>query len=146
MVGWKIQASSVDLKFGDLQVVALELAPGTIGSSPADGPPEANADGSYFTDYVHYIAMSKPGISPRAITRELLARLIRPQELKNLIKLHKGKPAKAIDAPSLAEELLDAFGWRKLDVLQEKPLAGCVRGKPMGSLRLSLMCMVTILE
>ena len=126
MVGWKIMASQVKLEFGDLQIAAQELAPGTMGSSPADGPAAAAADGSYFTDYVHHVAMSKPGFTPRAVTHDLLVRLLRPAEMKVLIKSHTGESTTATDAPHLAEELLEALGWRHADVLREKPLAGCV--------------------
>ena len=111
----------------DLEIAAQELAPGATWDSPTNGPPTTVADGSYFTDYVHYIAISKPGLSPRAVTRNLLVRLLRPVEMMNLIQLHGGEPPTATDAPRLAEELLHAFGWRQLDEVRQKPLAGCIQ-------------------
>jgi hypothetical protein len=128
MVGWKIMASQVRLYSRDLQIAAQELAPDATGDSPTNGQTTAVADGSYFTDYVHHIAISKPGCSPRAVTRDLLARLLRPAEMMSLIQTHTGKLPTATDAPLLAEELLHAFGWRQSDEVREKPLAGCIKG------------------
>ncbi|MEI6454348.1 MAG: hypothetical protein WCO31_07115, partial [Actinomycetes bacterium] len=128
MVGWKIMASQVRLYSRDLQIAARELAPDATGDSPTNGQTTAIADGSYFTDYVHHIAISKPGCSPRAVTRDLLARLLRPAEMMTLIQTHTGEPPTATDAPLLAEELLHAFGWRQSDEVREKPLAGCIKG------------------
>jgi hypothetical protein len=67
MVGWKIMAAQVRLDSRDLEIAARELAPGALGGSPTDGSTMALADGSYFTDYVHHIAISKVGFSPRAL-------------------------------------------------------------------------------
>ena len=128
MVGWKIMGSQVSLNSGDLQIAAEELAPDATGASATNGISTAVADGSYFTDYVHHIAISKPGFSPRAVTRKLLARLLRPAEMRSLIETHTGGPPTATDAPLLAEELLQAFGWRQSDEVREKPLAGCING------------------
>lgn len=128
MVGWRIMASEVKLYSRDLQFVARELAPDATGDNSTKGQTTAVADGSYFTDYVHHIAISKPGFSPRAVTRDLLARLLRPAEMMTLIQTHTGEPPTAKDAPLLAEELLRAFGWRQSDEVREKPLAGCIKG------------------
>lgn len=127
MVGWKIMTSQVKLRIRDLQIAAGELMPGSPVTSPVHGSTTSVADGSYFTDYVHHIAISKPGFSPRAVTRDLLARLLRPAEMMDLIQAHGEESPKAADAPQLAEELLQAFGWRQMDGTREKPLAGCVR-------------------
>src|SRR5262249_23512788 len=57
MVGWKIKASPVRLDSRDLQIAAQEWAPTPDGAAHAS----VIADGSYFADYVHHIAISKPG-------------------------------------------------------------------------------------
>lgn len=128
MVGWKIMASQVTLDSRDLQIAAQELAPDALGASAPNGTPRGVADGSYFTDYVHHIAISKPGFSPRTVTRDLLARLLRPAEMMSLIRTHTGGEPTAADAPLLAEEVLQAFGWRQSDDVRERPLAGCIKG------------------
>lgn len=85
-------------------------------------------DGSYFTDYVHYIAISKPEFSPRTITRDLVARLLQPTQIRDLILDHGGQaPIMLREPPHLAEKLLHVFGWRQSDEWREKPLAGCIK-------------------
>lgn len=127
MIGWKIMASEVRLDSRDLQVAAQELAPGTTVAPLAGGSTPILADGSYFTDYVHHIAMSKPGSSPRSVTRDLLARLLRPGEMMNLIATHGGESPKTAGALDLAEEVVDAFGWRQSEEFHETPLAATIK-------------------
>ena len=127
MVGWKITASQVELDSRDLQIAARELVPDAAGAAPANGAPDGAADGSYFTDYVHHIAISKPGFSPRAVTRDLLARLLRPAEMMSLIEAHTAAPPTASEASFLAEEVLHAFGWHESDDARARPLAGCIK-------------------
>ena len=50
--------------FRDLQIAAQELAPGATGAGLMNGMGTTVADGSYFTDYVHYIAISKLHLAP----------------------------------------------------------------------------------
>lgn len=127
MIGWKLMMSQVRLDSRDLQIAAQELAPDATGASTSNQTPNGVADGSYFTDYVHHIAISKPGFSPRAVTRDLLARLLRPAEMMNLIQAHTAALPKAADASLLAEEVLHAFGWRQSDDAPARPLAGCIK-------------------
>lgn len=135
MVGWKLMASQVRLHSSDLQTVAKEFTPDAAEPNLPNGAPSGVADGSYFTDYVHYIAISKPGFSPWVVTRDLLARLVRPAEMMSLVKAHTGSETAAQEASLLAEEVLDAFGWERTDDVREKPLASCIsigdEGAPM---------------
>ncbi len=128
MVGWKILSANVRINSSDLQMAAQELVPGTISTSVINKTESELADGSYFTDYVHYIAISRPGHSPRAVTLELLERLLRPSEMMNLIYVHGGKVQPTSSTPQLAEELLLTFGWQDVDRVREKPLAACING------------------
>ena len=127
MVGWKLMTSQVKLDSRDLQIAAQELVPDGTGAAASSGAPNGAADGSYFTDYVHHIAISRPGFSPRAVTRDLLARLLRPREMMDLIQEHALAPPTAADASHLAEEVLHAFGWHQSDETRSKPLAGCIK-------------------
>ncbi len=129
MVGWKLMVSHVKLGSRDLQIAAQEFAPDAAGANSINGPTVAVADGSYFTDYVHYIAISKPGFSPRVVTRDLLVRLLRPSEMMDLIKEHGGEPTAEPNAPRVADKLLHVFGWRGSDGVREKPLAGCISAR-----------------
>lgn len=127
MVGWKLLVRRVSLDARDLQVVAREFSPAELSNDLGTGKETGLADGSYFTDYVHHIAISKPGITPRNVTRNLMARLVRPAEIASLIQLQGGNPPEIADAASLADELLDSFGWRRTDEVRERPLAGCIK-------------------
>ncbi|MBX3733962.1 MAG: hypothetical protein KF791_15405 [Verrucomicrobiae bacterium] len=126
MVGWKLMASQVKLDARDLQIAAQELAPEAAGANSINGPAAAVADGSYFTDYVHHIAISKTGFSPRTVTRDLLVRLLRPAEMMALIQTNGGEPPEEPNAPRLAAQLLHVFGWRESDEARERSLAGCI--------------------
>lgn len=129
MIGWKIMAAEVQLTLHDLQIAAQELAPAVAGIPPESGETNAIADGSYFTDYVHYIAISRPGFSPRSVTLDLVARLLRPTEMVDLINANGGDLPTATTASHIAEGLLNALGWSQLEEAREKPLASCVKAE-----------------
>jgi len=88
MVGWKIIARQVSLDTRDLQIAAQEFLPGALHNGLENDQQTGLADGSYFTDYVHHIALSKPGVSAWTVTRDLVARLLRPAEMERLIQSH----------------------------------------------------------
>lgn len=137
MVGWKVMVRHVKLDVSDLRVAAQEFAPGTsIGILESDQQSGA-VDGSYFTDYVHHIAFSRPAVSPRDVTRNLVARLLRPAEITGMIGLQGAKVPNGADSAELADLLLDAFGWREAKEKAEKPLASCIEKAGDGTLRLS---------
>jgi hypothetical protein len=111
MVGWKIMVRQVKLDTRDLQTAAREFALDTLTSPFGNEEQTGDVDGSYFTDYVHYIAISKPGVSTRNVTRDLVARLLRPAEMATLIQSHGGIVPEKADALLLADLLLGVFGW-----------------------------------
>jgi hypothetical protein len=123
MVGWKIIARDVSVGSLDLQTAARELSNAEADEIPGIGQASGRADGSYFTDYVHYIAMTKPGTSPRAVTCDLVARLLRPTEMTRLIQSYGAEAPPVGDAKALAESLLDSCGWLATNEVREKPLA-----------------------
>jgi hypothetical protein len=125
MVGWKLNALDVRLDYRDLQAVARELAPGLDGPDEATTAAAGLADGSYFTDYVHYVAMSGEGVSPRSVTLQLLGRLLRPTEMEGLLLRLGGRVPSRPGTAQLAEELLGLLGWRKSSEVPERPLASC---------------------
>jgi hypothetical protein len=121
----------------DLIEAAEKLSPVDQFASIAPGGLASGVDGSYFTDYVHHIAMSKPGMSPREVTRNLVASLLRLTEMEELIKSHEEAtiPLKA-DRARLADVLLCCFGWHETRVRNEQPLAGCIEKTVDGAPRL----------
>lgn len=130
MIGWKIHASGITIHSNDLAVAAQELAP----NAASDVPENDNlADGSYFTDYVHYVAISRPGFSPRLVTSELLKSLLRPTEIINLINEFSATThAREMDKTTLVEVLLNKLGWLGGEENKEKPLASCIKAVAEG--------------
>jgi len=124
MVGWKIQASNIALTLLDLKLAASEIG---VDAPSTDTQEEMNTavDGSYFTDYVHFIAVSKPGDSPRLVTQRLLASLLRPAELRKLCtRLEDGESsAPADDRQILANMALSSMGWNNDVIIRKIPLA-----------------------
>jgi hypothetical protein len=137
MVGWKIMARGVSLEFKDLAIAARELSPGIATDISGNGESSAQADGSYFTDYVHHIAMSRPGVSPRTVTCDLVARLVRPAEMISLLGKHEGQRQDEVGAQDLAETLIESFGWRSCDEVPETPLAGCIGATADGAVAIT---------
>lgn len=122
MVGWKVAVSGIPLKATDIWSMARGMAP-EVSRPAADG----EADGSYFTDYVHHIAMAKADGTPYSVTRDLLARLL-PSQLERLVVAHGGKVQDETlgDASALAGQALEVLGWRKPDGATEQGLASCL--------------------
>lgn len=137
MVGWKIMVRDVRLDVSDLQIAAREFSPDTSFAILEDNQQSGVVDGSYFTDYVHYIAMSRPGSSPREITRDLVARLLRPAEMVQILGKHKADMPKDANSRSLADGLLSSFGWHETRVVRERSLASCMQTAADGQLKLS---------
>ncbi len=134
MVGWKIMARDLKLEFRDLEMAAKELSPVPPSQTPLNGQASVLADGSYFTDYVHHIAISKPGFSPRTVTCDLIARLLRPAEMMALIEKEKGQIPDGADAACLADAVINLLGWLAVDEVSERPLADCIRTTANGAL------------
>lgn len=127
MVGWKLIAHNLRLQLVDVQASAREISPGVEFESPVDPARGAVADGSYFTDYVHYLAASQPRLSPRHIASKFLANLLRANELDRLLREHESAPSDLSDRAALADSLLDCLGWRKAKEARETPLSACIQ-------------------
>lgn len=126
MIGWKLQVKKVPLTLYDLQHAAKELGLETsITEEQRDKEADTLIDGSYFTDYIHYISVSKPGDSPRTVTHKLLASLLSPAQL---LKLIDGRPddfgrEHADDRQTLANSALSRMGWKEESAQRKIPLA-----------------------
>jgi hypothetical protein len=137
MVGWKIMVHDVKLDVSDLQVAAREFSPGTSFEILENDQQSGVVDGSYFTDYVHHIAITRPGASPRDVTRDLVARLLRPAEIVRLLQKHSVEVPRDADSGKLADLLLSSFGWHQTRSVCEKPLSSCIEKAADGQLKLS---------
>jgi hypothetical protein len=130
MVGWKLAVCGPECGIGlqttDLWSMAKDMAKNMDPEAPRP-PKSGDADGGYFTDYVHYVAMSKPDTTPYSVTRDLLQQFM-PSQLAKLIAVHGGEvqDEALADRPALARQVLDVLGWRERDRACEQSLAGCI--------------------
>lgn len=125
MVGWKLLLRDIEITLRDVRSVASKLSvhppePTAHQDADLDRP----IDGSYFTDYVHFIAMSALDRSPRSISVELVASLLRPTELRSLIAQYGGRCLDTDSRHELGDALLNALGWAASPMAPPRPLIG----------------------
>jgi hypothetical protein len=123
MVGWKVFTELRDpltlqdlwlaarTQFPDIQNIGLTVE---IDNDLID----YGIDGSYFTDYVHHVAVSHTSHSTREVTAKFLNELLQPNQIKRLIRMYMSDPEAlriANDYNSTRRELtntlLIAMGW-----------------------------------
>jgi hypothetical protein len=123
MVGWKLMVKGTEITLRDVRAVALELqVPPPEPTPKQEAIFDAPIDGSYFTDYVHFIAISSLETSPREISCRLVASLLRPSQLGSLIQQFGGQCPSEEHRGTLADALLNAMGWRSSGKDHPKPL------------------------
>ncbi len=113
MVGWKLHLAGGGITLEELRISARELGvtPPEVQACQKPGI-EQPIDGSYFTDYVHFIAMLSPDDHPpREVTRRLLATLLRPNTLRDMIERHGGICLPDSERDVRAELLITCLGW-----------------------------------
>ena len=69
------------------------------------------ADGSIFTDYVHYLISRIPELSSRDLALNLMCKLYRQGDLERLIRLEGGSDAYEDFKPRIAKVALSCMGW-----------------------------------
>lgn len=123
MVGWKVFAELRDpLTLQDLWLAATTQFPDiqNIGLTVEidNDLIDYGIDGSYFTDYVHHVAVSQTSHSTREVTAKFLNELLQPNQIKKLIRMYTSDPKAlriANDYTSTRRELtntlLIAMGW-----------------------------------
>jgi hypothetical protein len=123
MVGWKLMVKDTEITLRDVRSVALDLqVPPPEPTTRQEANLDAPIDGSYFTDYVHFIAISSLETSPREISCRLVASLLRPSQLTDLIHQFGGACRPGEDRSTLADTLLNAMGWQSSSKNHPKPL------------------------
>jgi len=126
MVGWKLLASGCSITLADVRTVARELkAPPPELSGQQVTRVEDVIDGSYFTDYVHHIAMQLQG-SPREVACSVVSSLFKPTELARLAAEFGANVSQEAPRGELADQLLEAMGWKAVRKVKIKPLAALV--------------------
>lgn len=126
MVGWKLFQHLSERRFNliDLVSTITELYPDlTIDSNHEIHTIIVN--GSLFTDYVHYIAKSKPSNNPRDIVIELIKALLNQSDINSIISNYESGFI-STDKTSSVEKLLTYFGWKSENNRKEITLAECI--------------------
>ncbi len=127
MIGWKILCHGMDIKLIDLQDQLSESFKGFISANNKDSDIDIKINGSYFTDYVHYISISNLSKSIRIVTHELLKDLLRKSEiLKVLICYNNINKYEEYSIDELIDTLLIFLGWPEEKLKKEITLAQCL--------------------
>lgn len=121
MVGWKLCVSGVRITLADLNEFAENVL--ANGDTQVSNAADTIIDGSYFTDYVHYVAMSRSGHSPWYVTRKMVAYFLRVSDLRPLLP----RPDCQGSREELAGRLLAHWGWQEKEELPRTALASTVR-------------------
>ena len=152
MVGWKVFSG----RGNRIRLSSLRHAASRVHVQPPDPnyqgslfPVDENplVDGSFFTDYVHHVAISSGKKTPWQVASDLIGRLFIQQDLEEMIGEHFGSVPANLDKPE--ELLLEAMGWKKVEKPQMDPLMGLILfegdapagiqlGKSINDLRIAL--------
>lgn len=129
MIGWKISSHNIKIHVLDLQYEASRYMPQespTVVNHTGKANPDEPVDGSYFTDYVHHIAMSTPGSTPWEVTRDLVARYLKPSDIHRIIDSYGEIIPQHHDTMQLSSQLIGLLGWRQFGLSREPSLASCI--------------------
>jgi len=127
MVGWKLWSLGIPVTVQDLHSKTRKLLGDTVGMEAVANSGIEPANGSYFTDYVHFVAMQQIGKDPREITSLLLQELLRPSEREIIFRALHDDSNSSVPEAEAVDRLLTVLGWPADAVRSERPLAGCIR-------------------
>lgn len=126
MVGWKLWAIGIPVTVKDLHAKTKKLLGDRVGMESTAKSGIEPANGSYFTDYVHFVASQQVGKDPREITSLLLQELLRPSEREAIFTaMHENDIPSAPEAEAV-DRLLTLLGWSAGAERPDRPLAGCI--------------------
>ena len=126
MVGWKLWSLGIPVTVQDLHEKAKKILGNTVGMEAISRHGPENANGSYVTDYVHFVASQQIGKDPREITSLFLQELLRPSELASIFSaLHEIPPSSGSEV-EVVDRLLTVLGWSAEEARTERSLAGCI--------------------
>lgn len=129
MIGWKIVSA------GDLAGVKIETE--DIIQRLRDIIPEFSQEnndlnykesfnGSLFTDFVHYISLKDPRLSPRKATKELLEKTLLSSQINKILQKEDDNKFKIKEHNEKVETLLVEFGWPADKIINKNKLADCL--------------------
>jgi len=127
MVGWKLLATGIEIENFDVTEYIKEKIP-EFCEHINNMTSNESIDGNSFTDYIHYYSINKSNLNPRLACKEILSKILRPSEIRNILNKLRGNynPDEGI------ESILTNFGW---PLIEQKniPLSNCIeinKGKP----------------
>lgn len=126
MVGWKLWAMGIPVTVKDLHAKTNKLLGDTVGMESTAKSGTEPANGSYFTDYVHFVASQQIGKDPREITALFLQELLRPSEREAIVTALHGNEIPSAPEAEAVDRLLTLLGWSANAERPERPLAGCI--------------------
>ncbi len=124
MIGWKLFAQGLNIRLGDLTASARKFLGKTdIEQAVAAGDISSPVDGSYFTDWVHYVVSQDPTRNVREVTEHYLVDLLGLVSLRRAVERSGGSTELLSDQFLLARQLLDLMGWRSSSPPARRTLA-----------------------
>ncbi len=139
MVGWKLVVAKVPIEPKDVIMVSREFFSDDTGE--LNGPRlSATFNGSVFADYVHFISLANPKLSPRSATCRMLQRLMLPSRITPLLGINDNSASPTAEHLALCDQLVSAWGWEEEPVKENLPLAACLKRRKDGSVSLRADC------
>jgi hypothetical protein len=127
MVGWKLISENINITKQDLISQVIEIVPESLEKLNYNNIDE-KMNGSLFTDYVHYISLNNPNVSPRNATKELLKKTMRTNEIITILKSFGQDNFDNFNSDKLVEDLLLEFGWPvENNYLNNNKFADCIQ-------------------
>ncbi|UAM97277.1 hypothetical protein K8354_13235 [Polaribacter litorisediminis] len=127
MIGGKIISAGVQIETLDIIQRVKEIIPEfSSESNNSNYDKYTLINGSLFTDFVHYISLKDPSLSPREATKQLLEKTIRSSEIIKVLKKENNSEFKNKTNNQMVETLLVEFGWPADEISKQDKLADCI--------------------
>lgn len=126
MIGWKIISAGIQIEALDIIQRVKEIIPEFSTHSNSNYDENTLMNGSLFTDFVHYISLKDPSISPRDATKKLLEKTLRSSEIKRILRKKEDVDFNRKNISQMVETLLLEFGWPAEDKSEKHKLADCL--------------------
>ena len=129
MIGWKIVSAGdpagVKIETEDIIQRLREIIP-EFPQEDNDSNYKGSFNGSLFTDFVHYISLKDPSLSPRNATKELLEKTLLSSQINKILGKENDSTFKSKEPNQKVETLLVEFGWPADKISKKNKLADCL--------------------
>ncbi len=124
MIGWKIFCNNIEIPVGDIKGNFIDEFQHVMTNG--DEIEETRINGSYFTDYVHFLTIANHDRNPRSTTLEILKKVFPFTAMKKVLRTYGRLEIEDLGIDKLSEELIKAFGWPKKENEIEDTMASCI--------------------